>query len=75
MAYHFQKRLRSKKGKSVFQYSLDGKYIKTWPYAKKASVVLGIDYTSILGVCKGKSITAGGFIWRYNNGTYIEGRR
>lgn len=51
--------------KSVLQFSLDGIFIKEWDYIKLAAKELNIIDGNISSVCKGKSNTAGSFIWRY----------
>lgn len=53
--------------KSVIQYSLKGKEIKTWESIKEATIELNIKGTTISAVCKGNKNykTAGGFQWRY----------
>lgn len=52
--------------KSVEQYSLDGKYIQTFPSIIKASAKTGANDRHISCVCKGKRKTTGGFIWKYS---------
>lgn len=56
-----------KYGIPIFQYDLEGKFIKEWDSIKKASLELKIDLASICNVCKnnGKAKTAGGFKWGY----------
>ena len=44
---------------------ITGTIIKHWLSAKEASETLGINGSSIVGCCKGKRKSAGGFIWRY----------
>lgn len=56
-----------KKCKPVYQYSLDGQFIRTWTSTKK----IGISQVSISNACNGRSKTAGGFIWSYKL-EYIE---
>lgn len=53
---------------SVRQYSLDGKYIKTFPSLASAAKEIGITHsqTSDISKCsKGKSKYAHGYIWRF----------
>lgn len=47
----------------VLQYTLDGEFIKEWPGQIDVLKELGINHIS--RVCKGKSKSAGGFIWKY----------
>ena len=49
----------------INQYSLDNKFIKTWEYAKLASIELGINYSSLNCCLRGRNKTAGGYIWKY----------
>jgi hypothetical protein len=53
-------------GKSVNQYDLDGKFIKTWDKAIDAENELNISRKNILKVLKGERKQSGGFIWKYN---------
>ena len=53
--------------KKVFQYDLNGNFIKEWRTITEASRELNIYDTSIGRVCRGKKKTAGGFIWKYAN--------
>lgn len=54
----------------VDMYSRDGVYIQTFNSATDAKKELGIDNSSIGKVCMGKMKSAGGYIWKYNDGTY-----
>lgn len=54
-------------GKSVDQYSKDGKFIKTWKCMSDVEKELKIGTSQISSCCKGYEKTAGGFIWRYVN--------
>lgn len=56
---------KNPRAKKVDQYSLDGKFIKTWSYITEAMEKLNIFH--IEQVCLGKRKTAGGYIWKYNN--------
>lgn len=54
------------RGKAVDQYSLDGKYISTFPTAMDAARAVGKKNNSdIVSCCKGRRSYAQGFIWRY----------
>lgn len=54
-------------GRSINQYDLEGNFIKTWEYIKKASIELNIDAANIGSCCNKKPnhYQAGGYIWRY----------
>lgn len=57
-----------RKGKiKVKQYSLDGIYIKTYDGASDAGSSVGIDRTRITNCCKGKSKSACGYMWCYED--------
>ena len=60
-----QKRYPNSVRKAVFQYSLDGLFIKEWPNAHSAERALEI--SGIGEVCKGKKKSAGGYIWKYKD--------
>ena len=53
--------------KSVSQFTLDGKYIRTFGSGCEAERETGIDQGRISLVCRGKRRQTGGYIWRYNN--------
>lgn len=54
--------------KPVYQFSLEGEFIKAWESAKDAESKLGICASNITNCCNKKKYnkTAGGFIWSYN---------
>lgn len=52
----------------VDQYTLDGKFVKTWENASQAGKSLGSrDGNAILKCCKGKGNQSKGFIWKFHN--------
>ena len=51
------------RGKLVSQFTLEGKFIKTYPSAYEAERQTGINYQCIGNCCRGKQKSAGGFIW------------
>jgi hypothetical protein len=54
------------KTKTVYQYSLDGKFINKYSSTGEASRSLGLKSSSHIGeCCRGKIKTYKGFIWRY----------
>lgn len=57
----------------VYQYSLDGKYIKSWESAKQIERELGFYSTNIYLCCNGGQITAYGYLWSYEKKDYING--
>lgn len=52
--------------KPIDQYSKEGRYIKTFDSAVKASNETGIDRSSITLCCSGKYKSSGGFVWKYH---------
>lgn len=57
----------------VYQYSLNGKYIKSWESGKQVERELGFYATNIYLCCNGGQISAYGFLWSYDKKDYIEG--
>lgn len=58
----------ARKGKSVIQYDLDGNEIARFRGQNEAWRITGISGANISQVCNHKRATAGGYIWRYDNG-------
>lgn len=52
---------------SVGQYDLSGKLLKNYHSISEASRISSINKSSIIRCCKGKSKTAGNYLWKYNN--------
>lgn len=66
--YINMKRNMSKRMKKpVYQFDLDGNFIREWESSGLIENELGIARSNITNVCKGKKYnkTAGGYIWRY----------
>lgn len=62
-----------KPDKNVHQYSsITGLFIKTWNTAKEAGDSLNINIAAIGQCSRGKSKTAGGYVWNYTKYDYIE---
>ena len=55
------------KGLIVVQFTLDGKYVKTFDSAKQASEKLGINHSNICACCRDERNFAGEYQWRYVN--------
>lgn len=55
----------NKSCKAVQQYSLEGKLLNTFPSAREAARVLGLDSSTISKVCRGVNKTHGGFVFKY----------
>lgn len=62
-----KKKISDKLSKKILQFSKDGILINEYNSLKKASEETGIEKSNICLVCKGKTKTAGGFIWKYKN--------
>lgn len=54
-----------KKATSVSQYSLEGVFVKKWDCIKDVCIFFNVRHPSIISVCKGKTQTSCGFIWKY----------
>lgn len=48
----------------VDQFDLNGKFIKTWDYAKQASLACGLSKASVTSCISGFQKTAGGYVWK-----------
>ena len=51
----------------IIQFTKDGKFLKEWRSLAEAERKLRIAHSSICWCCKGKSKSAGGFIWKYKS--------
>lgn len=60
-------RMGMKHWKAVTQMDMNGNIIKEWPCAQHASESLHIHHSQIIGVCKGKGFSAGGYRWKYKD--------
>lgn len=59
--------------KSVYQYSLDGEYIREWDNAQRASEKLNICVSDIHATCRNIGIKkAGSYMWSYKKLDYLE---
>lgn len=56
----------------IYQYSLDGEFIREWESAKQVEKELGFADTNISVCCKGKQHMACGYIWRYEKTDRVE---
>ena len=53
--------------KPVSQYTMSGKFVRSFDSAKSASDYTNINSGNITLCCKGKRNSAGGYIWEYTN--------
>lgn len=51
--------------KTVYQYTLDGEFIKEWPSAHEVERQTGFSRSNISTCCQGKSKTVYGYAWSY----------
>ena len=63
-----KEKLSELKKKKVEQFSLDGRYIKTFNSMKEASEEYNVTRQNIYACCSRRRKSACGFIWRYKNG-------
>lgn len=55
--------------KPVVQYTLDGEYVADFPSGGEAERKTGIKRPNISACCRGIVEAAGGYIWKYKNGS------
>ena len=60
------KKGHTKSRKKIHQYSINGKFIKTWEYAKIAAFEFGCSVSNITMCASGKIKTAVGYKWTYD---------
>jgi hypothetical protein len=58
-------RMAKTRSKPVYQYTLDGQFIKEWPSVQEVERQLGYSKGNICQCCLGKLKTAYGYIWQY----------
>lgn len=63
-------RIAEKISVAVDQYSLSGKFIRTWRSMSEASRELGLSLKSISSCCRMRSYQHGGYKWEYNDKTH-----
>ena len=61
------RRVSEKNGIPVLQLTIDGKVIKRYHAMQEASRITGIHENNISRVCRGMTITASGYKWRYED--------
>lgn len=60
-------RRTEKNAKTVYQYTLDGEFVKEWQSANEIERELGFFSSYIRACCRGKHPTAYGYIWKDTN--------
>lgn len=70
---HRKRLSESKKnsGHRIAQYSLSGTLIKIWNNIEEVASFLNVSRESIAGCCRGKSVSAHKYLWRYVN-SYVD---
>lgn len=66
-----EKQINGKRSKTLYQYSLEGQFIKEWESTQEVERQLGYSSSNIRTCCLGKRKTAYSFIWRYKNETTV----
>lgn len=60
-----KKKIRDASIKKVYQYTIEGDFIKVWDSVIDASIDLKISSSAISNNCRGLSKKSNGFIWSY----------
>ena len=60
-------RRTEKNAKTVYQYTMDGEFVKKWISMKEIELELGFHSTNISACCRGKRPMAYGYVWKYTN--------
>ena len=60
-----KKKIRDASIKKVYQYTIDGDFIKVWDSVIDAAIDLEISSSAIANNCRGLSKKSNGFIWSY----------
>ena len=63
-----KQKMRENSGIPILQFTKDNQFIKEYTSAKQAERETGVKNDNICSCLKGKSKSAGGFIWRYKKG-------
>ena len=58
--------------KPIYQYSLDGKFVKAWDCVSDAAREIGCNPCQILNNAKGRNRTCHGYMWRYEKSDSID---
>lgn len=65
MSEENKEKLRQRSSKAIWQYDMNGNFIKEWESASEAARQLGMNASDISSCCNNKSKTAGRYIWTY----------
>ena len=62
---------KSARARGCNQYDLDGFFIKHWGSISDAGRAFGVHYSNIAKACSGDIDTASGYLWTYDDETYL----
>lgn len=57
--------INNKRKRVVYQYTLNGDFVKKWDYLRQIEKELGYSHRNIVKCCRGKYRQSYGFIWSY----------
>lgn len=69
---HARRRAVESRSVSIFQYDMDGAFLKEWKSISDAATNIGVDHQNISRCLLGKSHTCGGFKWSYSGKPIVE---
>lgn len=61
------------KSKPIYQYDLDGNFIREWACSLEVKRQLNINPSNITSCCRGERNKAGGYIWKYKSEVVKDG--
>ena len=64
---HTRESIIKKQGRAVYQYTLNGDFVKEWRCIAEAADFYKVDRTSLMRCCQGKFKKSAGFKWKYKN--------
>lgn len=65
--FEYLKNWRQQVGKPVYQYNLNGVFLREFETARKAEKSTGVSYKKISACCNGRQKSGGGFLWKFKN--------
>jgi NUMOD4 motif/NUMOD1 domain len=57
--------MNAARSKKIKQFTVDGKYVRTFNNSKDAAAFIGVKASTITGACRGYQITCKGYKWRF----------
>lgn len=67
LGYKYSYESRKKMGKPIYQFNMNGDFIKEWISASEIENILHIGHSQVAAVCNYKHGYTHGFVWRYKN--------